>query len=76
MEFWLLVWIFYLIFVVITCVYMSYLTVKSGINKYYKRPILVTTIVLLGTIWPVTLPVVLYTKGKKDHKEGDKDEDY
>jgi hypothetical protein len=47
---------------------MSYLTIKSGLNKYYKRPILVITIVLLGIIWPVTWLAVMIKKVKNEKR--------
>ena len=76
MEILQIVWIFYVIFIVFTCVLVNYIVIKKGLNDRYKPTILVTAIVLLSVFWPGTLLALLYTKGQKDHKEGDKNGDY
>jgi len=76
MEILQIVWIFYVIFVVFTSVLVNYRVIKKGLNDRYKPTILVTAIVLLSVFWPGTLLALLYTKGQKDHKEGDEDGDY
>ena len=76
MEFWLLVWIFYVIFVVITFIFVSYSVVKHRLIDQNNVPFSLVIIVLLSVFWPGTWLGVLYTKGKKDRKEGDENGDY
>ncbi len=76
MEFWLLVWIFYVVLVAFTFVFVSYSIVKSDLKDRYSVPVLFTVIVLLSAFWPGTWLALLCTKVKKDYKDGDEDGDY
>lgn len=76
MEFWLLVWIFYLIIMAFMFILVSYEVIKQNQKDSYNALIMVITIVVLSVFWPGTLLTLLYTKGQKDHKEGDEDGDY
>ena len=69
MEFWLFVWIFYVILVAFTFAFVSYMAVKSRLNYRYSVPVLVAAIVILSVFWPGTWLAILCTRGKKDHKE-------
>lgn len=76
MEFWLLVWIFYLIIMAFMFVLVSYEVIKQNQKDSYNAPIMVITIVVLSVFWPGTLLALLCTKGEKSHEEDDEDENY
>ena len=76
MEILQILWIFYVIFVVLTFIFVSYSVVKHGLIDQNNVPFSLVIIVLLSVFWPGTLLAVLCAKGQKDRKEGDEDEDY
>ena len=76
MEFWLSVWIFYVVLVAITFAFVGYSIIKSDLKDHYSAPILVVVMVLLSVFWPGTWLALLCTKVEKHHKEDDENGDY
>jgi len=80
MEILQIVWIFYVVFVALTFILLSYSVVKYRLIDQTNSLFLIVIIVPLSIFWPGTwlliLYRILYTKGQKDHEEGGEDEDY
>lgn len=76
MEILQIVWIFYVVFVALTFIFVSYSVVKHRLIDQNNVPFSLVIIVLLSVFWPGTWLGMLYTKGKKDHKEDEENGDY
>lgn len=76
MEILQIVWIFYVIFVALTFIFVSYLVVKHRLIDQNNVPFSLVIIVLLSVFWPGTWLAILCTIVKKDYKEDEENGDY